>query len=523
MAQQRYSIIERLDSGGMAEVFKGRATSMRGFEKLVAIKRVLPELSRNKKFISMFLDEARLSLFLNHANVVHTFDIGVADDAYFIVMEWVEGVNLRRVIDVARARDFAVPREQAAFIAGEMCKGLSHAHRRCDPSGQPLHIVHRDINPPNVLLSRDGEVKLVDFGLAKAASQLSRTDPGVVKGKFRYLSPEGARGETVDARADIFSAGVVLWELLTGRDLFSGDTDLATVALVRKAEVPSLTAIDPAIEPELEAIVCKALAVDANDRYQSAEAFSHALARYLVNHRLLVTSFDIALLVQRVMRTPTASTAEPESSSWVDPTIQEELVEFTSLEDLERMPFRAVSETALPERIRIEANTEDPRFWAEELGFDKQTGDLNALLDKMGDLSGLRARTPQDSFGPAMTPAPDELGLGFDSPVHTPFAMEPERYESNAPHEQLADTLARLTPMPSAPQLAAFVERPSATQVMGGGPSSALSNTPSLLDTILAAQSDARAAASPPPMALGLMFGTLGVLAFGAAAWLLFA
>ena len=198
MAQQKYSIVEKLDAGGMAEVWKGKATSLRGFEKLVAIKRVLPNLAKNKKFIAMFLDEARLSLFLNHANVVQTFDIGMSENSYFIVMEFVDGSNLKSVLETAKERGFRIPQEQASYIAIEICKGLSHAHNRKDPRQRPLAIVHRDISPPNVLISREGEVKLVDFGLAKAASQLSLTDPGVVKGKFSYLSPEAAYGEKTE-------------------------------------------------------------------------------------------------------------------------------------------------------------------------------------------------------------------------------------------------------------------------------------------------------------------------------------
>ena len=222
MAQQRYSIVSKLDAGGMAEVWKGKATSLRGFEKLVAIKRVLPDLAKKDTFINMFLDEARLSLHLNHANVVQTFDIGTSDGAYFIVMEWVDGVNLKGVIESVKLSGDRIPLEQAVFISVEVCKGLYHAHRRHTPDGQPLNIVHRDISPPNLLISREGEVKLVDFGLAKAATQALVTDQGMIKGKFSYLSPEAAWGKPVDERADIFAVGALLWEMLAGRRLFEG-------------------------------------------------------------------------------------------------------------------------------------------------------------------------------------------------------------------------------------------------------------------------------------------------------------
>ena len=371
MAQQRYSIVQKIDAGGMAEVWKGKATSLRGFEKLVAIKRVLPNLAKNKKFISMFLDEARLSLYLNHANVVQTFDIGVSDHAYFIVMEWVDGANLKGVLDVARERGWRIPREQAAYVASEICKGLSHAHHRRDPQDRPLRIVHRDISPPNVLLSREGEVKLVDFGLAKAASQLTQTDPGVVKGKFSYLCPEATMGQQVDERADIFSTGIVLWEMLAGRRLFEGETDLRTVELVRAAVIPTLRDTNPELEPELERIIHKALARDPRARYQTAEALGHELSRYLFHNRLLVTSYDIGMLVKKVMsERGRGSGTGPDTSNVkaLEAEVGQELGNFTSVDDLEKLEFRSVLEDDPHAAVHLPPGAEDPRAWAEEMG-----------------------------------------------------------------------------------------------------------------------------------------------------------
>ncbi|MCA9543824.1 MAG: protein kinase [Myxococcales bacterium] len=368
MAQQRYSIIEKLDAGGMAEVFKGKAISMRGFEKLVAIKRVLPSLSKNEKFLGMFLDEARLSLHLNHANIVQTFDIGRSKQTFFIVMEWVDGVNLKGVMSAATQRGFRLPVEQAIYIAIEVCKGLSHAHNRRDAEDRPLNIVHRDISPPNVLMSREGEVKLVDFGLAKAANQVSVTDPGVVKGKFSYLSPEAAYGKPVDGRADIFATGIVLWEMLAGRPLFDGETDLKTVELVRAAKVPPLNQFNGDVTPELEQIVQKALARDPRERFQNAEALGHELSRHLFENRLMVTSFDIAMLVKRVLSLK-ETRHEPVTSgvARLEAEVQAEIGAFASLEDLEKQVFRPVSEHEDPDRTVI-TSAEDPRDWAAELG-----------------------------------------------------------------------------------------------------------------------------------------------------------
>ena len=267
---QRYEVIERLDAGGMAEVFRAKAVSIEGFEKPVAIKRVLPHLAENAKFVNMFLDEAKLSLFLDHANVVSVFDLGRAAETYFIVMEFVDGANLKHLMGWCRENGRNLPVELAAYIVTEMCKGLDYAHKKNDPSGTPLNIVHRDVSPPNVLVSRQGEVKVTDFGLAKAQSQIELTDPGVVKGKFGYLSPEAAQGDPVDSRTDVFACGIVLWEMLAGCRLFHGESDLDTLKLVRDAEIPSLQSINPAVPSELEAITRRALARKPDERIASA-------------------------------------------------------------------------------------------------------------------------------------------------------------------------------------------------------------------------------------------------------------
>src|SRR5205823_1076371 len=263
----------------MAEVFRGVAESMEGFKKSVAIKRILPNLTKNQKFVQMFLDEARLSLFLQHANIVQVFDISkTPDNAYFLVMEFVDGCNLKALIERQKQKGKRTDVGQSVYVMIECCKALQYAHSLEHPeTNEPIGIVHRDISPPNILLSKNGEVKLVDFGLAKATSQIESTDPGVVKGKFSYLSPEAASGMEVDHRADVFAVGIILWELFTGRRLFYGDTDYQTVELVRQARVPSIAALNPEIEGELEAVVRKSLARDVNDRYQDAGDLSDAL------------------------------------------------------------------------------------------------------------------------------------------------------------------------------------------------------------------------------------------------------
>jgi serine/threonine-protein kinase len=332
--EQRYRVTERLEAGGMAEVFKGEALSVQGFKKQVAIKRVLPHLAQNKNFISMFLDEARLGARLTHANVVTVFDIGAADNTFFIVMEFIDGCNLKAVIEEHRQQGRRIPVKEAVFIALEATKGLSFAHELQDDDGNDLHIVHRDISPPNILISKRGEVKVTDFGLAKATTQLEMTDPGVVKGKFSYLSPEAALGQPVDMRTDVYALGIVLWEMLAGRRLYLGETDYQTVKLVQQSNVPSLSRINPEVDAELERVIGKALERDPDKRFQNARDFGEGLAQYLFLRQLKVTSFDVANLVKWVVDSKKAAKAGPKDVSIIDRLIQEELLRFTSLDDV---------------------------------------------------------------------------------------------------------------------------------------------------------------------------------------------
>jgi serine/threonine protein kinase len=348
MAEQRYRVIDRLEAGGMAEVFRGEALSVQGFKKQVAIKRVLPHLAQNKSFIRMFLDEARLGARLTHANIVTVFDIGAADNTYFIVMEFVDGANLKHVLETLKKLGQRPGVKELLYIGLEICKGLSHAHNLRDDNGKLLHIVHRDISPPNILITRGGEVKVTDFGLAKATTQLEKTDPGVVKGKFSYLSPEAAMGKEVDARADVFAVGILLWEAIAGRRLFLGESDYETVKRVQRAEVPSLRVTHPEIDEQLDALLQKSMAKDRDDRFQTAQELGDAIADYLFHHRLKVTSYDIARMMQSVVAVrERGKKADP---SIIDKLIQDELLAFTSLDQMDD-PLNPASRPARTENI----------------------------------------------------------------------------------------------------------------------------------------------------------------------------
>ncbi len=437
MPDSRYRISERIAAGGMAEVFRGVAESLQGFRKNVAIKRVLPALTQNKKFVAMFLDEARLSLHLQHANIVQVFDIGHADDTYFIVMEFVEGIDLKALLEWRRRIGKRLTIGQTIYITMEICKGLGYAHDLPHPeTGKALGIVHRDVSPPNVLMSRNGEVKLADFGLAKAASQLETTDPGVVKGKMSYLSPEAARGEEVDLRADIFAVGILLYEMLTGKRLFYGDSDYQTVELVRGAKVPSIASQNPEVESEIEEICRKALARRVEDRFQSANDLQDAVAHYLFSRGLKMIQRDIAELVRGCLEDmATMSGVKRPRPNIIDTLLHEEINSFTSLDFEESKPVTQERAATKPD-----VSTQDfidPRAWATDADQSgrrstnykrRPTGAIAWGSEDMPAVPGTPVKpmatpgeTSNDFDGP--TPGPEELADVLEPRGHAPVAQ----------------------------------------------------------------------------------------------------
>ncbi|MBI5477493.1 MAG: protein kinase [Deltaproteobacteria bacterium] len=280
-----YQIIERIATGGMAEVYRARVTGAHGFAKEFALKRILPHLCDEEEFISMLVDEARIMVTLDHPNIVSVHEFAKAEGTYLLAMELVRG---RSLFDVEK-RSRAIPSSELSipdllFVAAQTAAALAYAHSRRDSLGNPLSIVHRDVSPQNILISGAGDVKVVDFGVAKAAGKLTATRMGVIKGKFAYMSPEQARGDGLDARSDIFALGVVLWEALARQRLFRGDSETATLRNVMGKAIPSLAQVDPRIPARVAAIVRKTLERRVEDRYQDAETLESDLVGIL--HRL---------------------------------------------------------------------------------------------------------------------------------------------------------------------------------------------------------------------------------------------
>jgi len=280
-----YGLLERVAVGGMAEVFKAKRSGVEGFEKIVAVKRILPHLSENKEFVDMFINEAKMVAGLTHPNIVQIFDLGRLEKTYYIAMEFIHGRDLRSILRRGKERGLRVPLDLSVHIVGKVCSALEFAHRKKDERGRPMMIVHRDVSPQNILISFEGEVKLTDFGIAKAATKASMTDAGALRGKLLYMSPEQAWGKRMDRRSDVFSLGIVFYEMVTEEKPFLGGSEMSILELVRECRVPPPSTVNPRIPEKLEKVIMKALERDPNHRYQDAFEMYRDLERVLQERR----------------------------------------------------------------------------------------------------------------------------------------------------------------------------------------------------------------------------------------------
>lgn len=298
-----YFLTRRIAMGGMAELYRARKIGPAGFEKLVAVKRLLPHLAADPEFREMFLNEARLASLLTHQNIVQVYDLGrMSEDealppghqgTYFIAMEYVSGRSLAEVMKRGQERNLTLPVELAARVALAAAAGLAYAHERRDEHDRPLELVHRDVSPQNILISYEGEVKLVDFGIAKALSHSATTRPGTLKGKFAYMSPEQARGDPVDRRSDLYSLGIVLWEMLTGERLYAGDTDAAILNQVLNQAINRPSGLRPEIPEDLEVICLRCLARDPDGRYADAQSLVRDLEAFLYSLKNFPSTYSL--------------------------------------------------------------------------------------------------------------------------------------------------------------------------------------------------------------------------------------
>ena len=301
----KYQLLRKLATGGMAEVFLAKTDGPMGFEKLLVIKRILPHLAEDPQFVEMFLGEAKLAAQLNHPNLVQLFDFGEAEGSYFIAMEYIDGPTLRLLL--ARARDLRSPISLglAARIVSSAAEGLAYAHDfRDNATDEPLHLVHRDVSPDNILVGRSGAVKLVDFGIAKARGQSHHTQAGTVKGKVAYMAPEQLRGEPLDRRVDLYALGVVLYELCTGRMPFEAGSDASMVrAVLYDAAIPAVRRV-PTLPPAIQSILDRLLAKDRNARYPDCRALHADLEAFIPSTGEATNGFALSRLVAQLAPPP---------------------------------------------------------------------------------------------------------------------------------------------------------------------------------------------------------------------------
>ncbi|MCB9072932.1 MAG: serine/threonine protein kinase [Bdellovibrionaceae bacterium] len=296
-----YILLERLASGGMAEIYLSKKIAAEGVQKFVAVKRILSQHSASEDFIRMFKDEAKIAVNLSHSNVVSIYDFGVENSQLYLVMEYMEGKNLRQILNRLKQLNKRFSISHIAYITKLIAAGLDHAHRLIDATtGQPLNIIHRDMSPQNVMVSFEGEVKIIDFGIAKSTTQEESTRVGTLKGKFGYMSPEQIDGMEVDARTDIFALGIMLWEMLSEQRLFLTNNEMSTLRKIRDCKIPSLREMDPNIPVELEKIVMKALARNKAQRYQTAAELQKDLQSFLNRYNPDFSSQDFSEFIKEL-------------------------------------------------------------------------------------------------------------------------------------------------------------------------------------------------------------------------------
>ena len=428
----RYELVSHLGRGGMAEVWRARLLGEAGVTKPVLIKKVLPEYATDEAFVAMFINEARISATLSHGNIAQVYDFGRVDGEFFLAMEYVDGQPLHRILKRAlRSGLPGIPVPLAVFIALEMCRGLHYAHTRKDSSGKLLGIVHRDISPDNVLISYEGQVKIVDFGIAKARELRGyNTAPGVVKGKYLFFSPEQARGEEVDARSDVWATGIVLYELLTGRMPVELETPQAAMLRLARGEFSRPGALRSELPAALDEIVMKALTVNRDQRYESSHAFGDALTEFLYSNTPRFSALSLSHFVQELFRQDLSREGH---SVQVPRSFLDQLSLWRG--EAVTAPVSALETPSIPPAaISSEASPQRPARTARLVGVGLGAAVLGAALTVLL-LKGTKAPSVAE-------PAPQPTAPAVTAPPSPP--LEPKPPPENA-------TPPAVTPEPAAP------------------------------------------------------------------------
>lgn len=450
----KYQILERIATGGTAEIYKAKLEGIGGFQRTFAIKRILPNLSQHSDYIAMLVDEAKVAGLLSHANIVQILDLGQVDGIWYIAMEYVDGRDMGAILRRASRKGLCLPVPHAVFIAIELLKGLEYAHQRQVMRGGkavPLNIIHRDISPPNILMSFQGEVKLTDFGIARASLKMMETVSGIVKGRFDYMSPEQAEGrKDLDQRSDLFSVGVVLYEILTGVHPFRAESEIDTVERVRTGKYTAVSTRNPEVPFALQTIVDRALQVDRDKRYPSATAFKEALDKFFHDAGFIFTHATLASYVKglfpesqkkrpRNPGTPTGGMLRSEPLSPVRRNATDRLGETyeppTGPLDLDSTPTSA---TGRNEDLEPTAVRDNPLVSSETLDPTK-VGDGPAPYEPEEMATVIRenpfTQEELDQLGPAPAPPPSQYSLQGDParPPQTGYTHPPTLPPQPAP------------------------------------------------------------------------------------------
>ena len=369
----KYQLLGLIARGGMAEVY--RAKQKNGPDRLYAIKCMRPQLAKEARFVDMFIREGKLAVLLEHPSIVRTFEIGRIDGRYFIAMEYIGGKDLTQVLRRSQETNARIPVPHAIYIAARMCEGLHYAHTLSDLDGRVLNIVNRDVSPSNVRISYDGEIKLIDFGIAQALVAFT-SEIGILKGKFSYMSPEQIRGMPLDARTDVFSTGIVLHEMLTTEKLFRGDTEFALMEKVRKADVPPPSKFNRRVPEALDRLCLRALARDLPDRFQSAKAMADELNQLLLGYRF--TQAEMSDFQRSLFRTDYAKELEDLEACRArpQPAIEEDTVD---------------DPKAAPELEAVEVQAEAPT--PPSAGLEAPTGQLAAVKPEEAPPEGAEGKS----------------------------------------------------------------------------------------------------------------------------------
>ncbi|MBI5479678.1 MAG: serine/threonine protein kinase, partial [Deltaproteobacteria bacterium] len=346
----KYRLVQRLAYGGMAEVFLARASGAAGFEKNVVIKRLHPQFCADRDFVNMLIDEAHIASQLTHTNSCQVLDLGEVEGTYYLALEFIDGHDLFTIMRKLRRCGEMLPPQAAVYIVNEVLEGLGYAHRKKGEDGRALGIVHRDVSPQNVLVTHEGEVKIIDFGIAKARISSTKTQAGILKGKYRYMAPEQAEGRAVDQRTDLFSGGIVLYELLAGQVHGRGLSDMQLLERVRSAQFEPLRTIRPEVPPVLEEMVHRALERDPARRFQSAQDFQDALSGFLHATGLEFAKRDLGALVRRLF---------PEGLTASRPADENQTVQGTPSSRLSRDAFQAAMTGAAMTKVEREEELEE--------------------------------------------------------------------------------------------------------------------------------------------------------------------